>query len=202
MINVCVVTFNRSDMLRTMLRTLRAMPVVPMVYLIDRGGNFFKEDLRYSFPRTPFKLINLEGNSLAAAWNWFAQNVPEERVITNDDVEFPPGSLEAMVHTPGDFVGLDDGKSSNFACFVLRDSCVKKVGLFDEKISPDYLYFEDWDYYKRMLIAGIPIISVPGPIHKMSQTLEAKTPEQSADHHIRFNIAKQNYLKKWNLNDT
>jgi hypothetical protein len=134
---------------------------------------------------------------LAESWNWFIANVPEERVIVNDDVLFAYESLEKMVAVPGDFVSALAGTNA-CSCFIIRDSCVRKVGLFDETISPGYAYFEDCDYVERMLQLNVKITAVEcGVQHIGSQTIAANSPSEMAEHHVKFIKARSNFVAKW-----
>lgn len=196
MINVCITVFNRYDLLARLFASLGASTVQPdEVYVIDRGNDPVR--LKHAANGRPFITVPLEGQSLPAAWNWFMSNVEEERVIVSDDIEFFPETLETFLKAPGDLVGLEDGKSSHFACFAPRNSCIKKVGFFDESLSPDYMYFEDSDYGRRMLLLGIPIVGISCMHHGLAQSWEKKTEAQRNDHHRRFMIAQDNYIKKW-----
>jgi GT2 family glycosyltransferase len=90
------------------------------------------------------------------------------------------------------------GIINGFSCFGVQDSYIKKVGYFDETISPNYAYFEDNDAAYRMKLAGvIGVDSEAEAVHDTSSTLKAFTPEQTAMHHIKFNLAQNNYIKKW-----
>lgn len=195
-VNVCIVVFNRYDLLRKLFDSIAASRLQPeAVYVIDRGHD--QARVLFAADSYPFAYVDLPGQSLPAAWNWFAENVPEERILASDDIEFLPEALETFAATPGDIVGLDDGESSHFACFLLRDSCVKAIGLFDETLSPDYLYFEDCDYFRRMAQAGLTITGIGCMKHGKSQSWSKKTIEQQADHHRRFILAQNNYITKW-----
>jgi len=200
-INVCVTVFNRYDLLAVLVDSLRKSSVVPSaLYVIDRGNDARAVDEALGHgvsEKTDIRRIPLEGQCLATAWNWFIKNVPEERIIASDDIVFYPETLGVFRDTPGDFIGIKDGKSSAFACFLIRDSCVEKIGLFDETISPDYLYFEDCDYGKRMHLAGVPIVRIDCLFHANSQSLARKTEEQTKEHHRLFTIAQENYIRKW-----
>lgn len=199
-INVCIVVFNRYDLLANLIESIRRSILTPRaVWIIDRGNDQEKLDqaLGHGIDGVPIEVVPLEGQSLAAAWNWFMKNVPEDRVITSDDIEFLPETLGEMSKHPGVFVGLDDNKrSSHFACFMVRDECIEKVGYFDEGLSPNYVYFEDCDYKRRMVLAGVPIDGV-FMHHGLAQSWEKKTLEQQNDHHDRFRLAERNYIKKW-----
>lgn len=134
---------------------------------------------------------------LAQAWNWFLQNVPEDRVICNDDIRFAYDSLRAILETNGEFVSALAG-SNACSCFKLSDRCVDKVGLFDEEISPGYAYYEDCDYAERMAEVGLSIVGVQcGVEHEGSQTIAAFSAQDMELHHTKFVRAQGNYLKKW-----
>ena len=201
MVSVCIPVLRRYDLLWKLLKSLEKSTLKPeCVHIIDNGMNDAKIvhaidgttglHIRVQTPNKPM--------GVAESWNWFIKNVPEERVISNDDVTFAPGSLQAMVDTPGDFVSSLAEEHNAFSCFLLRDSCVKTVGLFDETISPGYGYFEDCDYGERMLIAGVELNGVQcGVKHLQSQTLRAATAMEMNVHHRKFLIAQNNYIKKW-----
>lgn len=195
-VNVCCVTFNRYDLLKRLFDSIDSSTVKPAgIYVIDRGHD--SNQVMQAAGKHLFAHIVLDGQSLPAAWNWFMRNVPEERVIASDDIEFYPNTLETFLNTPGDFVGIEDGKSSHFACFMPRNSLIRKIGYFDETISPDYMYFEDSDYGYRMKLAGIPLTGNPNMYHGLMKSWEKKTPEQQAEHHPKFIQAEQNYIRKW-----
>lgn len=222
-IHVCIVVFNRYDLLKRLMTSIRNSNVTPhAVYVIDRGRNpeqlalalgplhrdvyesQIKGVARYRLGQlrtedeAELHLPKLSGNSLPEAWNWFLRNVPEERILASDDIEFFPETLETFVKTPGDFVGLhDEERSSHFACFLLRDSCIEKVGYFDPDISPDYMYFEDCDYAYRMKLLGIPEKGISCMHHGLAQSWEKKTLEQQNEHHTKFLKAQANYVRKW-----
>lgn len=197
-VNVCIVVFNRYDLLANLFASIRASELTPAaVYVIDRGGqsNLVDAGIGDGIGADVHRVL-LPGQSLPEAWNWFMTHVPEERIITSDDIEFLPGTLGEMAAYDGDFIGLNDGRSSHYACFMVRDSCIAKVGLFDEAVSPDYMYFEDCDYAYRMKLLGIPTGGVYMK-HGLAQSWERKTEQQQNEHHGRFILAEANYVRKW-----
>lgn len=204
-LNVCVTVFNRYDLLQLLIESIRRSDLLPSnIWVVDRGNNPTKLHLALGdpIPGVAIHGVKLRGQCLAAAWNWFIKNVPEERIIASDDIEFEPHALRTFVETEGDFVGLEEPGSSHFACFLIRDSCVAAVGLFDEEISPEYMYYEDCDYGKRMEIAGIELKGLTCMRHANSASLAAKTPEQVELHHKLFQIARANYVRKWGCEPT
>jgi hypothetical protein len=187
----------RYDLLQEMLVSLQSSSVMPdAVYIINNGMDKDKaQDLMGIVPHTV--IINPNRPlGVAESWNWFIQNVPEERVITNDDIQFAPGSLAAMIAQPESFVSCTFG----FSCFLIRDACVDKVGLFDEEISPGYGYFEDMDYLRRMRQAGVEDSVVQcGVVHRQSSTPQAYTFREIERHNQLFLRAQDNFKRKWNL---
>jgi len=200
-INVCTTVFNRYDLLARQFESIRQNPVaVDMVYVIDRGNR--PGDIADMARGVPVDIVaNVGGNSLSAAWNWFLEHVPDTRLIVGEDVHFGPHAFHNVLDSDAGCMVMADPKSAMFSAFVLRDSVVNKVGWFDQTISPDYLYFEDWDYQRRMAQAGADIRPWYDVFHDHGAdgcgTLGAKTPEQIADHHRRFTIARENFVKKW-----
>ena len=201
MTHVCVPTLKRYDLLKNLVASL---PSDVTLHVIDNGQNAGRLRAALDFriadvftPRAPM--------GVAESWNWFIENVPEERVIANDDVTFAPDSLEKLIASDADLIWA---AGCGFSCFVLRDSCVKKVGLFDETISPGYGYYEDEDYMQRIDGKGTrqPLIRAAevdcGVVHLKSQTLAERTPAEMQEHHHKFWTAQTNYIKKWNLERT
>jgi GT2 family glycosyltransferase len=170
--------------------------VVPDRFLIvDNGGS------------CPISGPNIEvfrpGRNIgvAASWNWFIENTKDFCIIANDDIEFWPDTTERMIQKMeegNEFVWVYLGLNG-FSCFLLKHSLVRRIGKFDESISPGYGYFEDNDYHHRMAMAGVVEAGSPdvGATHNGSSTLKRFTPQQEEDHHRRFTIAQRNYVKKW-----
>jgi GT2 family glycosyltransferase len=200
-VNVCIVVFNRYDLLARLLASIDRSTLQPdAVYIIDNGHDMVKvrDVVEQAHLGMTVDTLTNSGSSLPEAWNWFLENVPDDRVIASDDIEFHPETLRLFHETPGPFVGMHDGKSSAYACFLLRDACVERVGLFDETISPDYLYFEDCDYHRRMALLGmLPTPVVEDIFHGGQQSWEYKSEAERQDHHQRFVLAQSNYLRKW-----
>lgn len=201
MIHICVPVLKRYDLLGKLLRSLSASTVRPrMVHIINNGLDALQLDSALNTGDPQFSIDVLtpdEPMGLAASWNWFIQNVPEERFIVNDDIEFAPESLAKMVDAKAPFVSCSFG----FSCFLLRDSCVQAVGTFDESLSPGYAYFEDMDYLRRMKLAGIEDDVVFCDVkHLKSGTPNSYSPEEWQAHHVKFLRAQDNYIKKWEAN--
>lgn len=203
-VNVCVPVLRRYDLLREMVRSCEAGMVKPdQYYIVDNGQNGrrlmealgdFDIDAKVHTPKHPL--------SVAQSWNWFIKRVPEERVIVNDDITFAPHSLGLLLQSKADLVWA---KGCGFACFVMRDACVEKLGTFDESISPGYAYYEDDDYLQRLDGRGTRAPSAVAEevdadvFHLNSGTLKAASHEEILAHHSRFKAAQANYAKKWHV---
>lgn len=203
--HICVPVLRRYDYLELLLASLRTSAVKPAgIHIINNGGDSAR--LRSALTAKPAGVpVNIwrpeEPLGLAESWNWFIRNVPEERIISNDDITFYPETIGAFLATREqyplpDLVFAQHG----YSCFLIRDSCIEKVGEFDETISPGYAYFEDCDYAQRMgMLVGIAHqVAVECRMdHGGSKTIAAATPDEMAEHHRRFAVASQNYQAKW-----
>lgn len=207
MINVCVPVLKRYDLLRDLLQSLHASTVMPStIFIIDNGRDEERlESALISSPVRTFVETPRDPMGVAESWNWFAQCVPEDRVIANDDIIFAPESLALLAAADADLAWAE---GCGFSCFLLRDTCVEKVGLFDESISPGYGYYEDEDYLQRLDGRGTreptaKAMNVDcGVKHVRSATLKAATHAEVLEHHRKFLIAQANYIRKWHLEET
>lgn len=209
MINICVPVLKRYDLLRQLALSLQKSNVKPSkLCIIDNGRD--AEQLRVALEDTidrsaiVLDVLTPERRlGVAESWNWFIKNTREERIISNDDIVFAPDSIEKMVASQCELVW-----ASGFSCFLLRDSCVAKLGLFDETISPGYGYYEDDDYLQRLDGRGTRERSATaenvecGVIHHNSGTLKAASHKEILEHHRLFKIAQGNYVRKWGLEAT
>lgn len=197
--HVCIPTLKRYDLLRDELLSIQQNTVRPaFVHIIDNGKNHGKMSAAVHGIEIPLDIFTpSQPLGLAAAWNWFIRHTPSTRLICNDDLVFSPEALADIVTTPGDFVSALPG-SNACSCFLLRDTCVEKVGYFDETISPGYAYFEDCDYIERMIMQGIPITPIAaGVVHMGSQTIAMNSGPEWEAHHAKFSIAQNNFIAKW-----
>jgi GT2 family glycosyltransferase len=197
-VHLCIPTLTRYDLLLQEIESLTKSTLRPdVVSILDNGRRIYASNFPLIWHDFDVQIHQpLVSMGLAEAWNWFIDHVPEERIIANDDLIFAPESIERMVETEGEFVSPLPGQA--YSCFILRDSCVSKVGRFDEDISPGYAYFEDCDYSERLVENGLYIHHVEcGVRHLGSQTLAASSPEQTNEHHKKFLIAQSNFIKKW-----
>lgn len=197
MVNICIPTLNRYDLLRQLLTNLLESTItLDAVYIIDNGNRYNIE-----IPQLNIIVHKPERNlGVAGSWNWFINNVPEIRIIMNDDIQLYPDSIGGLVSEfdENNLVFPSGLGISSFSCFILPDNIIKDVGLFDETISPGYAYFEDNDYSHRMSIKGYGI--KPANInvgHHGSSTLRLYTSKERMEHHRKFDLARKNYQRKW-----
>ncbi len=201
-VNICVPTLNRYDLLTMLIRSAEKSDVpVDYYFVIDNGMKLTKD--YFSFVRD-YKnrlqlYVPLQPMGVAESWNRFIITVPEERIIVNDDLIFDSKTIGNVVSTPGDLVYITTLSTINmFSFFLIRNSCVKKIGMFDESISPGYAYFEDNDYFRRMELGGVTWKSIASNVnHLGSQTMKAYTPQELEAHHQKFRRAQSNYVRKW-----
>lgn len=199
--NVCIPVLKRYDLLRDLLVSLESSTIKSDIHIIDNGRDSVRLH-RALDGRTANIYVPDAAMGVAESWNWFIDNVSEERVISNDDVTFAPDSLEKLTAPKADLIWA---AGCGFSCFVIRDSCIAKIGMFDESISPGYGYYEDEDYLQRLDGRGTRTPSAVaaevecGAIHAKSQTLSTNTSAEMEEHHRKFWIAQTNYINKWNL---
>lgn len=197
-LHVCVPVLNRYDALAELVTSLNHSTLVPAgLHVIDNGAQHGAVEAAVSSATYPVYLSEPGYNlGVAASWNWFINSVPPELLISNDDIVFAPDTLARMVAVEeACVVALD---ASAFSCFLLRESCIRAVGYFDEAISPGYGYFEDLDYKERMKAAGLTTHRCPdaGVAHVGSGTLKASSPAEVNEHHRKFVLAQENFIRK------
>lgn len=204
--NVCIPTLNRYDKLKELIDSLTSGSRVPDgIYILDNGGRFdiellpkLKEDQLKIIYKSTFG-TNI---GVAGSWNYFIRNVSDIRIICNDDIVFDYDALEQFEKqwSPEYMTWASGAYLTNaFSCFAIPDYVVNKIGFFDETISPNYAYFEDNDYFRRIQLSGMitPVPVLVNVKHSTSSTLKGFTAIEKKEHHRKFKIAKENYIKKW-----
>jgi GT2 family glycosyltransferase len=171
------------------------------VYVLDNGRDAAKLEEAIDGFGFPIVVETSEQNlGVAGSWNWFIQHVPaDEWLITNDDMMFAPQTIDRMRETEGDLVF-----GYGFSCYLMRRSCIDKIGLFDETISPNWGYFEDQDYMERVHAHGsVKLVNaedadlVHGDGKDGSCTYRAGTQAEIDEHWRKYKIAQANFVKKW-----
>jgi hypothetical protein len=199
-VHIGVPVLRRYDLLRKLCLSLEYGSVRPeLITVIDNGKQKEKVAQAVSGLSIPVDVAEPDVPlGVAASWNWLIARLPEERIITNDDITFLGDSVEKMCATAGDLVF-----GHGYSCYLIRDSAVEKIGRFDEAISPGYAYWEDIDFDQRVrlhIAGGGDFTQVNAPcevLHAGSQTNEWATPQEISEHHRKFELAKQNFLAKW-----
>jgi hypothetical protein len=176
------------------IKSLESGSLKPDMYYIIDNGNVVKQYIPKTFVQRPG--FNC---GVAKAWNWFIKEVPEIRIICNDDLIWGVDSLKLLMdHYVEDRITCPF-IANMFSCFILPDKIIKEVGFFDESISPNYGYFEDGDYYRRMLLKGygIPNEVTCGIEHERSTTLRLFNDDERHNHDVKFRLAQKHFERKW-----
>lgn len=201
---VGIPTLNRYDKLELCLQSILESSLVPTKILVVDNGNFMPATQKDMANGITELFIYTPNHNLGVSksWNWMIDVAKEPIIICNDDVKFSKHDIEAfqdslVANEHGDFFYTANLISLNmFSCFLIKPETFAKVGSFDETFYP--AYFEDNDYYRRMLLKGMVLIPVPTNIsHTPSSTFQAMTPEQQANHHGNFVANRSYYMAKW-----
>ena len=107
---------------------------------------------------------------VAASWNLIVKSNLSAPywLISNHDISFTPGILQQFYNLANDssydIIHGDAGDFSNgsYALFLIKDSIINKIGLFDENFYP--AYGEDTDYIMR-----IHNYNILNPNHKINK---------------------------------
>ena len=137
-------------------------------------------------------------------------------MLLANDTELAPDCLDRLLGFDDPSVWLWSGISINtrgpidpqavaegadFSCVMFRADLFERVGTFDERFRP--AYFEDNDYYLRVVLAGgkCRCVGAAQFVHHGSGTIRL---DPEAAHHCRhwFEINRRRYLDKWRINHT
>jgi hypothetical protein len=180
LITLCIATFHRPAELRACIDSAMAGSVKPdKVLICDMAGDC----------GVPDAYVSPEGWGLAKGLNWLLRNSSDIRIIANDDVMFSHRSIERIVNEVN--AGCEFVSAWFMACYSLTDACIGKVGYFDEDLSPGWIYFEDNDYYWRMLAQDIKTKVIEAEIIHDRDASNTPTGDP------RFEQARVRYNKKW-----
>jgi GT2 family glycosyltransferase len=197
-ITIGIPTLNRYDLLSKAIESALKGSVVPdRILVVDNGGSLPPIGGIVEIYRPGYNL------GVAGSWNYIIKHTSEHRIIINDDIEFRSSTIEKIINCLNNGPGLVMTVLPNlngFSCFAIKDSFVEKIGYFDEEISPGYAYYEDNDYVRRIVLAGLSfevVTSGAEATHATSSTLKAFTLEQRMEHDRKFHLAQKNYMRKW-----
>lgn len=156
-------------------------PVDNLFIINNNGKGEIDEDLKNLNDNKFIKeihILNMPCNiGVATSWNLIIKSFLMEPywVICNHDISFQPGLLNELYNKIQDeSVDMIHGSGGDFGdgsydFFLIRDSIIKKIGLFDENCYPAYC--EDADYIMRItrwnwnnpenMIKRIPNLDIP-----------------------------------------
>jgi GT2 family glycosyltransferase len=193
---LCSTTWKRYDLLNKLIDSAEVSSKKPdRIVIFDNGLGFGHSNPKVEIYRPDKNL------GVSAGDNWFFKNLSGCVVVSNDDVELFPYTLEMFwqYKDKGDLLVTAGLPILNaFTLFSINQRVVDTVGYFDESISPNYAYFEDNDFGKRINAAGLIRVDVPtSSFHLGSGTLKALTGNEKNEHGRKFALAEKNYRSKW-----
>lgn len=198
MITICLTVLNNYVGLRECIDSIEKGTLKPDNYCVFDNGRTLTLD---SFNIKNIVLVLPDKQvSLACTWNWFVDNVPETRIIMNDDILFYENTLEIFMNgINNDTISFPCGidRANTYSCFSISNKVINKVGRFDDEFYP--AYFEDNSYDYRLGLEGLSVYGIPdcNIIHKGSQTIKQYTTEQMSEHHKCFERNRQLYVSMW-----
>lgn len=165
--------------------------VIEAIEKIKTGA--LNPNIKSVYVSTPFRNLGV-----SPSWNHIITSFPEVPyvLIPSADIKFGKGDLEKVVETnsicPDAFLSLD-----GFACFVIPQSVVEKVGLFDENIYP--CYYEDNDYHRRMKLANINFLTLEklSIVHQGGSQTIMSNPFFNSANGRSFGMNADYYFDKW-----
>ena len=207
MIPVLIIpVLNRYDLLDENLNTIDYP--IEEILIINNG----KEDYVPKRADLNVRVLNLPSNlGMSGSWNLGIKLYPfkEYWMYSSADTHWIPGSLEQLHNAS------DKGKlvmtTEGWSAFTIGEDVVRNVGLFDEYYYP--IYFEDNDYYERMMRSSIKDGYVNGSIEVNaplgpSQTINSnpdllrRNHETFVNNEMYFNVKKaENFVVNggWNI---
>jgi len=189
---------------------------VQVLCVIDKGSDGVAHWLRTLHPKV--QVIEMPGCGVSKAWNAALSHVFDRggaaaALVVNSDVRLRADAYRRLYADGGQFVtcvGTSSGAKfpggepsgqkrphPDFSCFLLRDTCWRSVGHFDDNMR---IYCSDGDYHLRMRKAGISAYCLDLPFwHYASGTLKQAEPE---DRERILKIAgedREAFRKKWGV---
>lgn len=135
--------------------------------IVNDASSLYVNDL---LKRADTSIFHRKNKGLAPTWNDGIKIARGEYIaVINSDVSVPDGWLEGLREKFTKSVGVvgpavehlpNDPSQPAYqwfpgSCFMLSRETIEKVGLFDENFIP--FYFEDTDYWTRILKAGLKL---------------------------------------------
>jgi GT2 family glycosyltransferase len=184
-------TINRADLLNEALANYFEDFKQTEIVICDNGGQEIITRENNFVIYKPEKNLGVSGS-----WNMimdYADKVKATHVLMlNDDIYL--GKSEEEINT---IIRLWNPEflctELNWCSFILSVDSYKKIGKFDENFFP--AYFEDNDYFRRMMLLNVPIImnAMLNPIIYRNSMTILKTPELNNG----FEKNRQYYISKW-----
>lgn len=190
---LAIPVLNRYDLLDQNLETID-FPIKEIL-IINNG----KE--KYEPKRTDLniRVLNLPSNlGMSGSWNLTIKLYPHENywMFSSADTHWIPGSLEELHNESGSSKLVMTTEA--WSAFTLGENIVREVGLFDEYFYP--IYFEDNDYYERVMRSSVKDGYVSGNIkvnapYGASQTISSDENLRNRNHDT-FDINREYFNKK------
>lgn len=185
-----VPVLNRGDLADRMLGSVDVDVTDTLVIL-----NGEAEETREQLDRRDVTFIDPGFNlGVAASWNLIVKARPAAPwwLIVNTDIEFGRGDLQHLAEAmskPGPRLAC----LYEFGAFAINAEAIDTVGWFDENFHP--IYFEDNDYRRRCVLAGVPIVNlVSRTRHDNSVTIASGYAGKNA---LTFPRNADYYTAKW-----
>lgn len=204
---LAIPVLNRYDLLDDNLDTID-YPVKEILIINNGKENYIpkRQDLNV-------RVLNLPSNlGMSGSWNLTIKLYPHEKywMFSSADTHWIEGSLEKLHNESGpDKLILT---TEAWSAFTLGENVVKEVGLFDEYFYP--IYFEDNDYYERVIRSSLKDSYVHGTIqvnapHGASQTIHSdeklrdrnnETFVKNREYFTEKQESNFSYNKGWDIN--
>lgn len=199
--NLIVPVLTRYDLLNRMLATID-YPIRDLV-IVDNGGHY--QDL-FGMPALDSVqsvwVLSMPSNlGVAGSWNLGVKSLPHDDrwFITSNDVWFRPGALETLSTATRGSLSLSNS-FPHYHTFAIGEDVVRRVGLFDERLTP--AYFEDNDFERRVKMAGLPVAYLDIDCgHDNSSTLNSSE-NYKARNAVTFESNRLFYERKIQLGDS
>lgn len=202
-VTVAVPTYRRYDLLVQMLiKSAEFGTRLPdRYYIIDNGGTLDQASLGLPADRV---VVHRPGKNLgvSASWNHGHRTLTDHVIWACDDMALHPPTVERLVeaaeaHSDVAFFFPEHNAGTMFGVYLMPQWAFEKIGPFDEGFYP--AYFEDNDYARRIQLAGLKTMIVPGcgMNHFKSGTLASYNAHEMAQHHSNFERLRAYYCQKW-----
>lgn len=177
---LAIPVLNRYDLLDQNLNTID-FPI-DEILIINNG----KENYEPKRNDLSIRVLNLPSNlGMSGSWNLTIKLYPHSPfwAFSSADTHWIPGTLEQLFKASGEdkLIMTTEG----WGCFTIGENIIREVGLFDEYFYP--IYFEDNDYYERVMRSSVKDGYIDGKIeinslHGSSQTINSDEKLKNRNH--------------------